>query len=1147
MGRKKSIIATGLAMTMAFSTFTGCGPGGTQEEETYYTVSVVNDDSTKGTASVVGGNGSSASIKEDVRATLTATANDGYIFDGWYIDDELKSMNAAEFSFTPTANTVVTAKWADAATVAATSEDDAKGTATIIGAAEDEEAVTVKKDSEVTVVAEAKANYAFEGWYKNGEKIEDADASYTFSASEEVTELVAKFVTTLASVSVVSNNDSWGIAKYYGKENVEKGTTIDVMAVPKDNCEFRGWQVNGTVVSSDVQYSYTVTEDVTLTAMFGSITYCSVSVSAETGGTATVVGEATVKKGGKVAVQATAAANYAFEGWYRDGVKIEGAGATYEYTPTATETLTAKFVKTAFDVKVESNNTFWGSVVYLDGDTVAKGTSVTAAAVANDGYQFEGWYIGGELKSTSETYTFTVTEDVTVQAQFSSEAPSYTVRVSAETGGTARVDGNATVEEGGKVTVVATADAKYVFEGWYRNGEKIEGASATYEYTPTATETLVAKFTQTKFTVTVTPTTGGTATIEGEATVAKNGTVTVRAALLNDNYVFVGWYDGDNCVSTSETYVHTVTADVTLQARFAEKTYYTVSVSSNNTAWGSVSGGSTVLPGEKVTIKATAKDGYEFEGWYREDNTKIEGAGAEYEITVSENVSYVAKFVEETKETFTVTVVSEDSVKGSANVGLTGAKTSAEVTEGGKVWLRATVKAGYLFNGWYVGDVKLSTAVKYQYTPTATCTVTAKFKQDVIAGKPSGEISINTDTSATIKIMIGNDALEQNILNAAAAEFNKTYPNVAISVVPTANFEYDLVNYGADIIACIGENVAEYVNNGYLTQLDSYMDNSRFNRDAYYSSIMAMGQDPNGDQYMMPRDYSRIICCYNKTMFDTYNIAYPTNDWTWADYLAICQKFNQAGLSAGKITCAQMSYDILNWGILSSCGVTQVVNDGDWSIIDSTSSEYDALKKGMAIAKAAVDNGYVPNQQNYDSNTFRNNQAAMTFETTAAIKGLTEQSVDFDVVSFPAVVSGEGVDVGTNANAAPHSPAGAVGYGIYPKSTNKEVAWAFMQYLMGEAGQASIVKASMSVPALISLAEDTTAAWRTIKNGAGNAITAANMVANTDRDVTAGWLGKLPAEYRYEYKKYYNTFLLNVVDGKASFDAALSAFATVKK
>ena len=69
---------------------------------------------------------------------------------------------------------------------------------------------------------------------------------------------------------------------------------------------------------------------------------------------------------------------------------------------------------------------------------------------------------------------------------------------------------------------------------------------------------------------------------------------------------------------------------------------YTIVASSNNSSYGTVSGGGTYEEGTQVTLTATPKAGYKFTEWHdgNTDNPRV--------ITVTQDESYTAVFVEKT-------------------------------------------------------------------------------------------------------------------------------------------------------------------------------------------------------------------------------------------------------------------------------------------------------------------------------------------------------------------------------------------------------------------------------------------------------------------------------------------------------------------
>ncbi len=78
------------------------------------------------------------------------------------------------------------------------------------------------------------------------------------------------------------------------------------------------------------------------------------------------------------------------------------------------------------------------------------------------------------------------------------------------------------------------------------------------------------------------------------------------------------------------------------EAVHAASIKHTVTVTSNDTNRGTVSGGGIYINGFPATVRAEPETGYYFEGWF-EDETKVSG-GAEYTFTVTADRDLVARF-----------------------------------------------------------------------------------------------------------------------------------------------------------------------------------------------------------------------------------------------------------------------------------------------------------------------------------------------------------------------------------------------------------------------------------------------------------------------------------------------------------------------
>ncbi|MCL2034371.1 MAG: sugar ABC transporter substrate-binding protein [Oscillospiraceae bacterium] len=87
-----------------------------------------------------------------------------------------------------------------------------------------------------------------------------------------------------------------------------------------------------------------------------------------------------------------------------------------------------------------------------------------------------------------------------------------------------------------------------------------------------------------------------------------------------------------------------------------------------------------------------------------------------------------------------------------------------------------------------------------------------------------------------------------------------------------------------DVFELNYENFVAYAGNGSLKSLDGTgIDTSVYNDMA----LKAFSKD--GVQLGVPNSFSNVILIYNKELFDRAGIAYPTNDWKWADAMAAAE------------------------------------------------------------------------------------------------------------------------------------------------------------------------------------------------------------------------------------------------------------------
>ena len=111
---------------------------------------------------------------------------------------------------------------------------------------------------------------------------------------------------------------------------------------------------------------------------------------------------------------------------------------------------------------------------------------------------------------------------------------------------------------------------------------------------------------------------------------------------------------------------------------------------------------------------------------------------------------------------------------------------------------------------------------------------------------------------------------------------------VKIEVVDWNNY-WTLLEAGArggelpDVFWCHSNTVQMYMENDLLLDLTPYVEKDGIDMSQYYEGITELYTRSDGKIFALPKDHDTIALLYNKAIFDKYEVAYPTDDWTWMD------------------------------------------------------------------------------------------------------------------------------------------------------------------------------------------------------------------------------------------------------------------------
>ena len=410
-----------------------------------------------------------------------------------------------------------------------------------------------------TVTATANTGYTFTNWTESG-NVASTNASYTFNVTGNRT-LVANF--TLNTYSITATADPTAGGTVSGANTYNHGASCTLTATANPGYTFVNWTKNGTQVSTNASYTFTVTEAGEYVAHFQQQTY-TITATANPSIGGTVSGANTYNYGQSCTVTATANTGYTFANWTENGTVVS-TNASYTFTVEANRNLVANFSNITYTITVSANPSNSGSAT--GGGTYNHGQSCTVIATSADGYTFMNWTENGNVVSTNANYTFTVTGDRTLVANFEEQAPdTYNINVSPNPNVGGTVAGGGNYMEGEPCTVTAIANAGYTFVEWTENGEQVS-TEANYTFTVSGNRTLVAEFQIQSYTITATanPMEGGT--VSGAGTYDYGATCTLTAT-ANYEYAFVKWTKDGEEVSTESTFTFTVTATEDYVAHF---------------------------------------------------------------------------------------------------------------------------------------------------------------------------------------------------------------------------------------------------------------------------------------------------------------------------------------------------------------------------------------------------------------------------------------------------------------------------------------------------------------------------------------------------------------------------------------------------
>ena len=562
---------------------------------------------------------------------------------------------------------------------------------------------TYNYGSTCTLSATPTTGYDFIRWTKNGTQV-STSANYSFTVAEETSSYVAHFQLQSFTINPSVNPSNGGTITGGGTYNY--GSTCTLTATPATGYDFIKWTKNGTQVSNNPSYTFTVTEAATYVAHFQLQSF-TINASANPNNGGTVNGGGTYNYGSTCTLTATPATGYDFVNWTKNGTQVSN-NPSYTFIVTEAASFVAHFQLQSFTINASANPNDGGSV--SGGGTYNYGSTCTLTATPAMGYDFIKWTKNGTQVSTNPSYSFTVTEAASFVAHF--QLQSFTINASANPNNGGMVNGGGTYNYGSTCTLTVTPATGYDFIKWTKNGTQVS-TSPSYTFTVTEAASFVAHFQLQSFTINASTSPNNSGTISGSGTYNYGQTCTLIAT-PNPGYTFLRWTKNGTQVSTNSSYSFTVMESASFVAHF-QLNNYVISISSSPSNGGTVTGGGAFHYGENCTVVATANPGFNFINWTENGNPVSNQLS--YTFTVTSDRNLVANF---TTQNYIITAIANPTEGGTVSG-------SGGYNYGDNCTLSATANTGYVFQRWTKNGTQVSTNPTYSFTVAESATFVAHF------------------------------------------------------------------------------------------------------------------------------------------------------------------------------------------------------------------------------------------------------------------------------------------------------------------------------------------------------------------------------------------------------------------------------------
>ena len=306
------------------------------------------------------------------------------------------------------------------------------------------------------------------------------------------------------------------------------------------------------------------------------------------------------------------------------------------------------------------------------------------------------------------------------------------------------------------------------------------------------------------------------------------------------------------------------------------------------------------------------------------------------------------------------------------------------------------------------------------------------------------------------------DLQTNGYLTKVKEAFEAANPDLKLEFIDIPSTEYIkklnvMLNGGSDVDVFLSKDADKtktFYDRGQLENLKPYIEKAGIDMSVYGGTDANVLYD--GGIYGMPVRKDQYVLYYNTDLFDAAGLPYPDNDMTWAEFEELAGKLTSGEGASKKYGAFIHSWQacVQNWG----------VQDGKYTIMDGNYSifkPYYEMVMRMQDAGSVMDYATIKSSGIHYSDPFLQGNVAMLpmgswfIQTVINRIKSGESHINWNVAVLPHPEDCEnGYTVGS-----------ATPVCINKASTDKDIAWKFVEFLTSDAG-ATVLAENGQIPAI---------------------------------------------------------------------------------